>query len=104
MCEIVIAHRKPKNAPHTRTSQVSTKWVHTRTSQLATCDRTSQVMPCFFFINRYSEVKKPFGLQQILYLLLLNLDILFYSYLILMAQGYTSGLGEQLRKCQAINW
>ena len=39
MCEIVIAHRKPKNAPHARTSQVSTKWVRTRTSQLATAHR-----------------------------------------------------------------
>ena len=48
MCKIVIAHRKPKNAPHACTSQVSTKWVRTRTSQLATCDRTSQVMPWYF--------------------------------------------------------
>ena len=43
MCEIVIAHRKPKNAPHARTSQVSTKWVCTRTSQLATAHRNSQL-------------------------------------------------------------
>ena len=43
MCKIVITHRKPKNAPHTRTSQVSTKWVRTRTSQLATAHRNSQL-------------------------------------------------------------
>ena len=43
MCKIVIAHRKPKNALHTRTSQVSTKWVRTRTSQLATAHRNSQL-------------------------------------------------------------
>ena len=43
MCKIVIAHRKPKNAPHARTSQVSTKWVRTRTSQLATAHRNSQL-------------------------------------------------------------
>ena len=39
----MIAHRKSKNAPHTRTSQVSTKWVRTRTSQLATAHRNSQL-------------------------------------------------------------
>ena len=43
MCEIVIAHRKPKNVLHTRTSQVSTKWVRTRTSQLATAHRNLQL-------------------------------------------------------------
>jgi hypothetical protein len=35
----VIAVRKHKNAPHSRTSQVSKKWVRTRTSQLATAHR-----------------------------------------------------------------
>ena len=39
----MIAHRKPKNTPHTRTSQVSKKWVRTRTSQLATAHRNSQL-------------------------------------------------------------
>ena len=43
MCEIVIAHRKPKNAPQACTSQVSTKWVRTRTSQLATAHRNLQL-------------------------------------------------------------
>ena len=42
-CKIVIAHRKPKNAPHARTSQVSTKWVRTRRSQLATAHHNSQL-------------------------------------------------------------
>jgi len=42
-CEVAIAHRKPENAPHARTSQVSTKWVRTRTSQLATAHRNSQL-------------------------------------------------------------
>ena len=41
MSEVAIAHRKSKNAPHARTSQVSTKWV--RTSQLATAHRNSQL-------------------------------------------------------------
>ena len=43
MSEVAIAHRKSKNAPHARTSQVSTKWVRTRTSQLATAHRNSQL-------------------------------------------------------------
>ena len=38
-CEVVIEHRKPKNAPHARTSQVSKKWVRMHTSQLATAHR-----------------------------------------------------------------
>ena len=42
-CKIVIAHRKSKNAPRTRTAQVSKKWVRTRTSQLATAHRNSQL-------------------------------------------------------------
>ena len=42
-CEVAIAHRKPENAPHARTSQVSTKWVRTRTSQLATAHRNLQL-------------------------------------------------------------
>ena len=43
MCKIVIAHCKPKNAPHASTLQVSTKWVRTRTSQLATAHRNWQL-------------------------------------------------------------
>ena len=42
-CKFEIAHRKPKNATHARTSQVSKKWVRTRTSQLATAHRNSQL-------------------------------------------------------------
>ena len=41
MSEVAITHRKSKNVPHARTSQVSTKWVRTRTSQIATAHRNS---------------------------------------------------------------
>ena len=54
MCEIAIALRTRKKTPHTRTSQVSAKiGLHLHiatcdfTSQLATCNRTSQVMPWY---------------------------------------------------------
>ena len=42
-CQVAIAHRKPKNAPHARTSQVLTKWARTRTSQLATAHRNTKL-------------------------------------------------------------
>ena len=42
-CEVVIALLNPKNALHARTSQVSKKWVRTRTSQLVTALRNSQL-------------------------------------------------------------
>ena len=44
-CEIAIAHRKSKNHRTHAHRKFQPKWVLTRTSQLATCDRTSQVMP-----------------------------------------------------------
>ena len=40
-CYIVVALRNPENAPHARTSQVTTKMGSARTSQLATSHRTS---------------------------------------------------------------
>ena len=43
MCEVAIALRKPENAPHAGTSQLSKKWVRTRTSQLATAHRNLQL-------------------------------------------------------------
>ena len=43
MCEVAIALRKPKNAPHARTSQLSKKWVCMCTSQIATAHRKSQL-------------------------------------------------------------
>ena len=51
-CKVAIAHRKPENAPHARTSQVSTKWVHIRTSQLAIAHRKS-CLGYFIFFSKY---------------------------------------------------
>ena len=39
----MIAHRKFNNVPHACISQVSKKWVHTHTSQLATAHRNLQL-------------------------------------------------------------
>ena len=83
-CEIVIALRKPKNAPHARTSQVSTKMgshAHIatcyRTSQVATCDRTSQLMLWTHEPSR-AELKRNSKLELINNMLLLLLCS-FYS-------------------------
>ena len=59
-CEVAIAHRKSKSAMHARTSQVSKKWVRTRTLQLATAHCNSQLAiayrkSCFDFdLNKNS--------------------------------------------------
>ena len=55
MCEVAIAHRKPRKVPRTHTSQVLTKMGSH--AHIATCYRTSQVM-LWYFLRRPRKLTK----------------------------------------------
>ena len=91
MCKIVIAHRKPKNAPHIASFNKMGSHPHIatcyRTSQLATCDRTSQVMPWSLYVS--SNIK--IGLENNWPLVSSFLDSLFWMKISFFGKLYDAG-------------
>ena len=87
MCKVAIAHRKPKNAPHAHTLQVSKKWVRTCTWQLATAHRNLQLAiahrkSCFdWYHNNPLKADSAAGRK------FLSLPLLNYGFFSEIAQG-----------------
>ena len=87
MCKVVIALRKPKNAPHAHTLQVSKKWVRTCTWQLATAHRNLQLAiahrkSCFdWYHNNPLKADSAAGRK------FLSLPLLNYGFFSEIAQG-----------------